>query len=328
MTEVKKNPKSYRKKLAKVGGNDGSVHVIGTGKDGCVLKGVLPANCNPEKNESLSIPSFPRNEVITKVAINENDFKKEWDNAKILHTLDPLQTHFLYPFKKCESSIPLDEKTFNDCKFNKHNSSKKENSSKNIFLLEMRYGGKSLKQMKKQGDTLTREQAHKVIEDVRAALFKLHSEGYVHGDIHHGNVVVWKNDISGEVKAYLIDFGYFKSISDDEKLTEVENFLERIILGTISQITEGGRFRVIGIDGKIVKYPNFTAVENVSYSFVPAFSPVKASPVRGFLNFGSPTYPSPSDPGPSIAKTPDIPVKSRFERSAMKTAKRDLFADF
>lgn len=311
---MSKNIVNTRKKHVKKGGNH-DIEVIGKGDDGCVLKGVIPSNCS-SMYESLPVPPFNPNEVITKVATKHSAFEKEWTTAKILHTLDPRQEHMLYPFAACESSLPLDERTFEDCNFNP------SDSSKGVFLLQMRFGGKSLKQMKDQGETLTPEQAAKVIEDMRAALFKLHSSGYVHGDLHHGNVVVQKNNATGEVKAYLIDFGYFKPITDQDKLTEVKNFLERIILKTVSEIAEGGRFRVLDVNGMVVKYPSFSSVQDVSYSFVPAFSPVKASPVRSFLNFGSPSDPSTS------AQTPQRPVKSRFERSAMKTTKRDLFGDF
>ena len=251
--------------------NTALLQVLGKGDDGCVLSGRVKADCRAFE-ETLPVNGMEYvNDTITKVTVKKHVFEKEWAFAHKLHSIDPKQEHLLYPFKACESSIPLDARTYDACNLDP------SRASSTLYLLQMRHGGRSLRQLAANKVKLPPAETTKIIEDVRAALRVLHRNGLVHGDVHDGNIMVDMDDSNMHVrKAYLIDFGYAKDLTTDRQLEDVKDFVKRIVFKTASAITAGGSYISRNFAGDVIKYPSFQRIDDVHYEFSPSQTPVRS----------------------------------------------------
>lgn len=249
--------------------------VLGKGDDGCVLEGEVSHRECSSFEESLAIqPPPPAHALITKVTTKDAMFRAEWAAAKTLFALDPTQTHFLYPYHACISSIPLSEDTLHACNLPR-------NARSHVaYLLQMHRRGISLKDMVKQGTKqLTPTQAEDVMHDILAALKLLHYNRQVHGDLHDGNVVVEIDAVTGNARAFLIDFGYLRPLTQEEEVKETKHLVDDILLRSLSSITEGGRFYAFSrADDAIIKKHSFQSVDAIDVRFVAKSARSPASP--------------------------------------------------
>jgi serine/threonine protein kinase len=215
--------------------------------------------CVHGRTERLPGISYPSSNTVTKVIVKREVFEEEWRAARLLHEIDPTQHRLLYPFSACETtSMPLDALTYQNCNF------PDTIRPKTVFLLEMPHGGRSLKQLARQGARLSQTHAEAIIEQIRMGLELLHHKSWVHGDLHAGNVLVSTEDATLP-QAYLIDFAKMRrgSIQD-----EVKDFAQRIIMHAINDLVEGGRFECVDASGSPLKNVLVPTVGAVRYRFV------------------------------------------------------------
>lgn len=261
--------------------------IVGRGKDACVLKGSLGLNCFDGQVEKLCDRQYHPHELVTKVSLNKREFDKEVANAMILSDIDSEQEYFIYPIAKCTRTAPLIPEIHNDCGFppvpeqspTKSSQKKKRSvpptSPKLLHMLEMHNAGISLERMIENKMKLTESQARKIIADVTNALTLLHSKGYIHKDLHYGNVVV-KFLPNGKVRGYLIDFAKMRKydVSDTtDKNEEVQDFIRLILLSAMNQVLDDGKFVLLDHTNKEVKSFSYMNVKDVKFGYVSRNSP-------------------------------------------------------
>lgn len=297
-------PRGQRSIKSKRGGAE--AEYVAKGDNGCVLKGDVPKNCEGSA-QSLNVRVEPTDVLLTKVTPYAKVYEQEWGVAQTLFRIDPQQQYFLYPISVCKSQVALPDHLKAACNFDD------SMPIKQLYLMQVKNGGTSLEDMARRGRTLTRTQAEKVIEDVREGLRVLHNNGLAHGDIHHGNVLVAFDQGTGQVHARIIDFGFLSASTPEKKLSDVKDFLERIILGTLSTITEGGSFKVPSASDEtvFVKNPEFQRVDDIRAVFVPK---------------GTGRYVS-SQPGASVQETPVQKIRLSVPASSPVRARKLNFGD-
>ena len=240
--------------------------VLGVGDDGCVVEGKLESKCE-HMWETLAMRSphqspSARYQMITKVTTKADMFRKEWNAAKQLARIDPAQEHLLYPFAACEASLEAHANVAATCKLPKLGS--------HVYMLQMNKRGISLKDMAQRHHRITIAQAETIKEDVIKAVSILHGNGLVHGDLHHGNVVIEADPNGVDARAFLIDFGYLKPIDMQSEVDDTKDLVDRILLDSLSAITEGGRFYAFSPLGNILKNHSYMKMAQVDVRFVPS----------------------------------------------------------
>jgi hypothetical protein len=165
---------------------------IAKGAAGCITS--PPLKCKHEQNNNST-------DLVSKI-IRPNDAKMEYNQASILKKIDPNQDYLIYPEKMCDID-PLEVTNSNiikectkDYKKNPLFGIKRENAS----LIYYKNGGVPYDKLNVEAN-----QVYTVFESISHLLEGLnlmHSNDYVHMDIHIGNVVV-KN-----LKPKFIDFGF------------------------------------------------------------------------------------------------------------------------
>lgn len=141
---------------------------VAEGKFGCLYKNVT----------SCSDPNVVIKNSIGKYFARERDYQDEVANLKIIHNLDPGYLYTPRVYGSCLTNKPVDAK----CSLL---------MPEQVFKVVSEYGGLSISDyMKSQSFSAAAliELLDK-LEPIVIGLQDLHKKGYVHGDIHAGNIL-------------------------------------------------------------------------------------------------------------------------------------------
>jgi serine/threonine protein kinase len=193
-----------------------SVKVCGTG-----TKGVIAYNIDlSQKKPEWRIPKTSKN-LLFKVMTDLCSYRNELKNAKYLGNLDPQQRFFIFPvaaytlssdpvlLRYLYTKNPIEKKDFNPL-------------ANKMYVMSIPYGGESIYAFKKNGNTLTSQQAKDAISNLLEGLAILHRKDIVHGDPHAHNAVI-HIDVNGKAFAKWIDFGEMKT--KQNKQSDMTSFM-------------------------------------------------------------------------------------------------------
>lgn len=196
-----------------------SISIVDSGSTGVLVEGVgklptpvwkTPRGQNPKSS-------------LYKILTDKQIFDTDRENSMILSELDPKQQYFVYPTNGFVfGGNPDLLQSIRTDKLGK----KFDVSSRQIFIEKVPHGGIVLDKF--QG-SIPAKHVFQMIKNLTHGLHELHERGFVHGDIHEKNVLVYKNS-GGEHIARFIDFANMKPAqSPDTFMREIKKFFNVII---------------------------------------------------------------------------------------------------
>lgn len=180
--------------------------LIASGAHGCIFNNM--PDCKTRRNvqnRNKSGSVLKRNNRTMKLAklipMDDLSVSVEIDNSSLLKHIPNYEDYFILIEDWCENMERPDG--WQGCNLFKPG----EQRVVRFMQLRMNYGGERLYEYAKDRSTLITNWL-KIQIRVAEALRQLHIRGWVHGDIHHGNIIVDDHNI-----ARLIDFGQSYSIA-------------------------------------------------------------------------------------------------------------------
>jgi serine/threonine protein kinase len=205
--------------------------ILGMGAYGVVFQPAFPNTGHDKKNE------LPSSKQVSKIFYERSEYNNMVRKTNTLSAFFPSK-NLLRPYRRTIKAKNLPQRIRNKTDY--------ENNNANIPMMRMPYFGKSLEELFHMDktyhylDEIRRCPIHRVLEQITTLLLRIKDmsvAGYVHGDLHLGNVTFRTEDCS----MYLIDFDLFSTFSDfyrHKKATFAEPFdpPEGLFLPMISRL--------------------------------------------------------------------------------------------
>lgn len=187
--------------------------IIGTGHSGCVLN--PPLKCKNDNLENIE-------NIVSKI-MTIDDAELEYNQGIFLKQIDPDNQYLIYPIKLCDPDPNIDVSIIKNC-YEGYKNHKLTNLKINqTKLLYYKYGGVRYSELKINDPCTDVLDIFESIPHLLEGLNLMHTNDYVHLDIHWKNIIV--NKEKSKLNPYFIDFQFS---------TEIKNFLN--ILHTNDQL--------------------------------------------------------------------------------------------
>ena len=188
------------KKIAGMHGGD----YLGEGTYGCTLDphpacrgNVQFLNSKVQKQQPIA--------TVGKVFVEQKHADEEWNVALMLYKIDPMQSHFIYPTSRCDTTVASVKKA----QEKRHCTNMMRTSKKQVKMIMLQNGGIALQEYMMRNMMQPVDLLQSLLP-VFHGLVKLSKNGIVHHDMKFDNILY--NPVTMQCRA--IDFGLMVATKD------------------------------------------------------------------------------------------------------------------